>query len=55
MYLFVITMPLFGILLYKEDVGTFVRGLGQLVNFREISKTLERDALNFFREKILDL
>ena len=42
-------------LLYKGYVGSFVRDLGHLINFRERSKILERDALNFCRKKILNL
>ena len=47
MYLFVIIKPLLRVLLYKGRVGTLVRELGHLVNFRERSKILQRDALNF--------
>ena len=39
--------PLFRILLYKGLVGTFVGELDHLDDFRERSKILERDALNF--------
>ena len=35
LYLFVIIKPLLRVLLYKGHVGTFVRGLDHLVNFRE--------------------
>ena len=55
LYLFVIIKPLLRVLLYKGHVGTLVRGLDHLVNFRERSKILESDALNFGREKILEL
>ena len=44
-----------GFLLYKGHVGSFVRGLGHFVNFRERNKIVEKDALNYCREKILDL
>ncbi len=47
LYLFVITEPLFEIILYKGHAGIFVRGLGHLVDFREKSKILDRDTLNF--------
>ena len=47
LYLFVIIKPLLRVLLYKGHVGTLVRGLGHLVDFRERSNILERDALNF--------
>ena len=42
-------------LLYKGHVGSFVRDLGDWINWRERRKILDRDALNFCREKILDL
>ena len=47
LYLFVIIKPLLRVLLYKEHMGTLVEGLGHLVDFRERSNILERDALNF--------
>ena len=47
LYLFVIIKPLLRVLLYKGNVGTLVKGLGHLVDFRERSNILERDALNF--------
>ena len=50
LFLIVITKPLFGILLYKGHVDTFVKGFGYLDNFREISKILERDTLNYCRK-----
>ena len=53
--LFVIIKPLLIVLLYKGHVGTLVRGLGHLVNFRERSEILERDALNLCRKKMLEL
>ena len=55
LYLFVIIKPLLRVLLYKGHVGTLVRELDHLVNFRERSKILERDALNLCRKKILEL
>ena len=55
LYLFVIIKPLLRILLYKEHMSTLVWGLDHLVNFRERSIILERDALNFGRKKILEL
>ena len=47
LYLFVIIKPLLRVLLYKGQVGTLVRGLDHLIDFRGRSKILERDALNF--------